>query len=475
MGVAVSNWRLARAVAIAGELGVVSGTALAIVLARRLQLGDADGSMRRALARFPFPEMAERVIATHFKSGGGISPAPFALTPMPTQHSSATLIELTVAAGFAEVFLAKEGHPGLVGINLLEKIQLPTLPTLYGAMLAGVDYVLMGAGIPRAIPGALDRLAAGEVAELKIDVEGATPDDTFTTNFAPWNFCGGAGPRLRRPQFLAIVSSATLAIMLANKSNGRVDGFIVEGELAGGHNAPPRGALQLDERGQPIYGPRDVADLERIRALGLPLWLAGSYARPERLTEALRLGATGIQVGTAFAFCEESGIAREWKSKVLAASRAGSARVFTDPVASPTGFPFKVAEISETLSEPGVYAARERICDLGHLRQLYRKSDGTVGYRCPGEPVEDYLRKGGKIGDTVGRKCLCNGLLATVGLGQWRANGPEPALVTAGNEVAHLARFCRADGDPYTAADVIGYLRGRMAHASAVPRVATLA
>ena len=218
-----------------------------------------------------------------------------------------------------------------------------------------------------------------------------------------------------------------------------------------------------------------MADLERIRALGLPLWLAGSYARPERLTEALRLGATGIQVGTAFAFCEESGIAREWKSKVLAASRAGSARVFTDPVASPTGFPFKVAEISETLSEPGVYAARERICDLGHLRQLYRKSDGTVGYRCPGEPVEDYLRKGGKIGDTVGRKCLCNGLLATVGLGQWRANGPEPALVTAGNEVAHLARFCRADGDPYTAADVIGYLRGRMAHASAVPRVATLA
>ena len=30
---------------------------------------------------------------------------------------------------------------------------------LYGAMLAGVDYVLMGAGIPRTIPGILDSLA----------------------------------------------------------------------------------------------------------------------------------------------------------------------------------------------------------------------------------------------------------------------------------------------------------------------------
>lgn len=47
MGVAVSDWRLARAVSILGELGVVSGTALAIVLSRRLQAGDPGGEMRR--------------------------------------------------------------------------------------------------------------------------------------------------------------------------------------------------------------------------------------------------------------------------------------------------------------------------------------------------------------------------------------------------------------------------------------------
>ena len=53
-----------------------------------------------------------------------------------------------MAANFAEVFLARQGHRDPVGINYLRKIQLPLPPAAYGAMLAGVDYVLMGAGIP---------------------------------------------------------------------------------------------------------------------------------------------------------------------------------------------------------------------------------------------------------------------------------------------------------------------------------------
>ncbi len=459
MGVAVSNWRLARSVSLLGELGVVSGTALAVILARRLQEGDLSGEMRRALEHFPVPGVAQRVIAEYYVPGGRAPGAPFALTPMPTLRPTAASTELTVAANFAEVFLAKQGHEGVVGINLLEKIQLPTLPSLYGAMLAGVDYVLMGAGIPRSIPGALDSLARGEAAELKIDVAGAMPGDDFTSRFDPRSFHSGQPPALRRPLFLAIVSSATLAMTLAKKSNGRVDGFVVEGELAGGHNAPPRGPMQLDVSGQPIYGSRDVPDLLRIRELGLPFWLAGSYARPERLEEALRLGAAGIQVGTAFAFCAESGVDTALKRELIRASRGGRARVFTDPRASPTGFPFKVVGLPGSASETGVCAARKRICDIGYLRELYRRDDGSVGYRCPGEPVGDYVHKGGDAADTVGRKCLCNGLSATVGLGQARAGVAEPALVTAGDELEHIARLMAPEEEDYTAGDVVRYLR----------------
>ncbi len=463
MGVAVSGWRLARAVASLGQLGVVSGTLLPVVLARRLQQGDPDGDLRRALAAFPIPEVSGRILATYFNSEGLPAGASYAPVPMPGAHSPNAFNELTVAANFVEVFLAKENHAGRVGLNLLHKIQFATLPSLYGAMLAGVDYVLMGAGIPRDIPGVLDQFAAGQDAELPFDLAPAASAPSADAppprlQFSPRAFSQGEPPVLKRPQFLAIVSSAVLATTLARKSNGAVNGFVVEGELAGGHNAPPRGPMQLTPAGEPIYGPRDVPELDKIRALGLPFWLAGASATPEKLAAALTCGAQGVQVGTAFAFCEESGIEPALKSQALATVLQGDARVFTDPQASPTGFPFKVLGLAGTLSEPEVYAARERVCDLGYLRQAFTKADGSIGYRCAGEPLDAYVRKGGDAHDTPGRKCLCNGLLATVGLGQHHADGEEPALITAGNDVVSLARYLPPGRESYRAADVINAL-----------------
>lgn len=461
MGVAVSGWPLARAVSRMCQLGVVSGTALSLVLTRRLQLGDPDGTLRRALAHFPFQGMASKILAEFFVPGGKSAATPYKLSPMPTLNLNPALAELIVVANFVEVFLAKEGHDGPVGINYLEKIQLPTLPSLFGAMLAGVDYVLMGAGIPRAIPGAMDLLAKGETAKLQIDVEGAVPGEEHSVTFDPKSFCGGTAPMLKRPQFLGIVASATLAIALAKKSTGSVQGFIVEGPTAGGHNAPPRGQLQLNSDGEPIYGVRDVPELEKIRALGLPFWLAGSYGSPGKLAEAEKLGAAGVQVGTAFAFCEESGIDPEIKNEVLRLCRSGEARVLTDPLASPTGFPFKVAQLKDTLSVVTNCLERERICDLGYLRHPYRKEDGTIGYRCPSEPVDDYLQKGGTLEQTEGRKCICNALPATVGLAQVRPGAQtELPIVTAGNDLAHLAQFIPPGSDSYTAADVLRTILG---------------
>src|SRR5208283_6095446 len=180
------------------------------------------------------------------------------------------------------------------------------LSSLYGAMLAGVAYVLMGAGIPLKIPGVLDLLANHEPASYELQVTGAQDGDDTTIHFAPQDFMERALPPLLRPNFLAIVASNTLAVTLRKKANGRVDGFVVEGPTAGGHNAPPRGKLQLDKAGEPVYGERDSVDLEKIRELGLPFWLAGGYGSPEKVREALALGAAGVQVGTAFAYCEES-------------------------------------------------------------------------------------------------------------------------------------------------------------------------
>jgi nitronate monooxygenase len=458
MGVAVSGWHLARAVSRLGQLGVVSGTALDVVLARRLQLGDPDGDLRRAIQHFPEPAVAERILETYFVEGGKDHDAAFRSKPMFSASPKRRNDELAVLSGFVEVFLAKEGHDGVVGINFLEKIQPPTPSTLYGALLAGVDYVLVGAGIPRHIPELIDGLIRHEAVVLPLHVTGAADQGPVDLRLDPRELVPEPPPPLARPRFLAIIASAALAVSLARHTSG-VDGFVVEGPTAGGHNAPPRGPPTLEE-GQPVYGPRDEVDLAKIRAVGLPFWLAGGYATPERLRRAQDEGAAGIQVGTVFAFCEESGLDPTLRAQVIAQACNGGLEIRTDPLASPTSFPFKVVGLEGTLSQPEVFRDREPRCDLGYLREVFRMDDGTIGYRCPAEPPDDYLRKGGKAEDIVGRKCICNGLMATAGLAQRRAGAPEPAIVTAGDDLKDLSRLMPTGSDSYSAADVVDYLLG---------------
>ncbi|MFT4649591.1 MAG: nitronate monooxygenase [Planctomycetota bacterium] len=459
MGAGVSSWSLAKAVSSAGQLGVVSGTALDVILARRLEVGDPGGHMRRALSHFPIPGVAQRILDRYFIDGGKPEDKRFKAKPMPSEKPSGPLLDLLVAGNFVEVFLAREGHDHPVGINYLEKIQVPNLPSIFGAMLAGVGFVLMGAGIPIAIPSVLDQLSAGQAVKLHVDVKGTTAG--VFAEFDPVAYCGGVAPELVRPKFLAIISTDTIANVLIRRTKGGVDGFIVEGPTAGGHNAPPRGAMQLSEKGEPLYTKRDVPNLETIKGYGLPFWLAGSFAGPEKIQEALDLGATGVQVGTAFAYCEESGIDPDLKAQVLAMSAKGEVEIFTDPVASPTGFPFKVVQTPGTFSDNELYKKRSRICDLGYLRHAYAKDDGAVAWRCPAEPVEDYVRKGGDIADTVGRKCVCNGLMADIGLGQIQKSGArELAIMTSGDDVAHVARFLKDGKITYSAQEVLDSLLG---------------
>ena len=249
--------------------------------------------------------------------------------------------------------------------------------------------------------------------------------------------------------------------MMVRRIQGDLAGFVIEGPTAGGHNAPPRGQMQFTDDGQPVYGPRDAVDLDAFRQLGLPFWLAGGYGSPQRLKEATDAGAVGIQVGTPFALCVESGLAPEFRRALVAKALAGTARVYTDPKASPTGFPFKVAELEGTLSDPAVFDRRHRICDLGFLRETFRKPDGSIGYRCPAEPETAYLAKGGSVQDVAGRKCLCNALVANIGMPQRLPDGSsELPLVTLGDDFENIPRFCTNGNPDFTAADVIRIMQG---------------
>lgn len=461
MGVAVSHWRLARTVARAGGLGVISGVGPDLLIARVLQDGDPGGDARRVLARYPDQSFVQATLERFFRPEGRAPGQPYRPIPKLDLNQKADAVRLTALGTYVQVALAKEGHDGHVGMNLLEKVQIWTPAALLGAMVAGVDAVLVGAGVPAHLPRLLDALSRTDTVTLPIDVAGATAEDDFSITMTPADVVDGLPDSLPRPAFLAIVSAHVLATYLARSDDTRPDGFVIEGPTAGGHNAPPR-RPETDEDGQVVYGPRDVVDLTKVAATGLPYWLAGGYATPEQVAEARASGAAGVQLGTVFALSRESGMRPELREQLLQALADGTLDVRTDGRASPTGFPFKVVQQAGTIADPAVHDQRERICDLGYLRTPFRREDGTVGYRCASEPVDAFVKKGGDVADTQGRLCLCNGLLATAGHPQQRpASGgltEEPALLTLGQDLTGARRLQAMHPGGWSAADVLAWL-----------------
>lgn len=459
MGIGVSSWRLARRVAQLGEIGVVSGTSIDTVAVRELQEGDPY-NRRAALHAYPDEEIVEYLLDRFYIEGGKAEDAPYRLLPIHRFKPKVRSQRILSAATFSEVYLAKQDHEGLIGLNLLGKLKRYTLACLYGAMLAGVDMVFIGAGIPTEEARQIPKLAAGQPARLRLDVDTSqAPEDVdgpFYYELAPADLLPDP-PQLDPPDFYPIVSSDLLARILDKKvPDGLISGWIIEGPVAGGHNAPPRNK-KTDEEGHPIYDERDIVDLDRVAALGYPFYLAGGYGTPAKLREALDRGAAGIQVGSLFSLADESGYPAETKRRLIRALHTGSAAIRTDGRVSPTGFPFKVIELEGTLAEQVVYEERTRICDLGYLRTPYVDEKGRLQGRCPGEPVDDYVRKGGSPADTEGRGCLCNALTANIGLEQRQKWGAEQPLFTGGDALVALP-LGTADDPHYTAEDVINFL-----------------
>lgn len=495
MGVHVSNWRLARSVAMQRPgvtVGTVSGTALDVVYVRLLQLGDPGGHARRALHALDdkFGVTTGRTICDRYFIEGGKAPearfrsAPMQIVrahdgrrtfPLPNGAVVTTplklddeIIELLIATGFAEVWLAKEGHTGKIFINFLHKIELPLIYVLYGAMLAGVDGVIVGAGNPEGLPALSQQLAQHAAVAHEVSVLYRETGEEFVIAFDPKEVAGGrfTVQPLAAPAFLAIVSLEDLVKALAESRSAPPDGFIIEHHTAGGHNANPVGPLRRDARGQPIYSQRDEADLAAIRDVGIPFWLAGGYGSRAGLEKALAAGANGVQTGTVFALAAESGMKPEYRSAILTALKNGvkDEDLVHTTVFSPTGFSFKVVQLQDTLADDDIYASRRRVCDIGMLQQRgFHKPDEqgerVLFQRCPAGPIENFVKNRGIERNTDERRCLCNGLLACVGLGQVKEiQGEvveEPAIVTLGNHLDGVRRLSRQGQVHYYVQDVV--------------------
>jgi NAD(P)H-dependent flavin oxidoreductase YrpB (nitropropane dioxygenase family) len=392
-----------------------------------------------------------------FVEGGREDGKPYLDVPKLSIKGNLFSNKLLAVASFVEVWLAKEGHNGLIGMNILEKIQLAIPAQLYGAMLADVDYILIGAGIPAQVPHLLNEISQGNKVAMKVDV--ADTKDKHYLHFDPRTLGLDNFP-IKRPLFLAIVTSHALVAYLNKDEETKPDGYVIEYHVAGGHNAPPRAKNHVNDEGEAVYNELDIPNLEKIHASGSPFWLAGGYATPEKVKEAISYGAQGVQVGSLFALANESGFTNENRSSILVSLADPTMRVMTDASASPTGFPFKVIQNNQTLSNDNLYKERTRICDLGYLRTMFQREKGGIGYRCPAEPLDNYEFKNGEVDQAQGSKCLCNALMADIGLGQVRPDGrTEISLLTFGSDLDGPRALRALHPDGWNAIQALNFLK----------------
>ena len=284
-----------------------------------------------------------------------------------------------MVANFVEVRLAREGHDRPVGINYLEKIPIPHLPSLYGALLAGVHYVLMGAGIPFRVPGALDRLAGHEAATYPLSLAGHATTPCGVVRSA--RSSSASLPLSSVPPFLPSSrqrsprrSCAPTASSTASSSKARPP--------AAQRAAAWQDAAERDRRTRLRRARR--ARSAKFRGLGLPFWLAGGYAQPRSPRGGPRRGRSGHPVGTAFAFCDDSGLRPDYNAALLAEIRDGTPRADRSARVAHR-LPVQGRAVAGTMSEAAVYETRPRLRP-GYLREAYRpETDRRL--RCPAEPV----------------------------------------------------------------------------------------
>jgi len=431
MGIHISSAKLANTTSRLGALGVVSGAALRHIIIEDIRAGDANSI---ELAReFPVPAYVEELLAF---APGGAKHRHAVPVDTPDPKFSAYPRRLSAIATFVEVRRARQGHRGKVGINVMWKATLTVLPSIYGAMLAGVDALLCGAGVPMELPDIVARIRAGQDMEYLP----LTGTGTHTRMAIAGDNTAPALQAMEPPKMMPILSNFAfskriLDVWHKEYGGARPFAFVLENHAAGGHNAPPRNKTEFTEQDS------IESYFDKVLNLGVPIYVAGAFKNGGTradFEEWTARGAYGLQVGSRFALCNESGLRPDLREGIIDASARGELCVETEALMSPTGYPLKSVKLPGTVAQEGVYEARPRICNKMYLTRSHfePQEDGTVKetYICPAMPQDQYARLGGDAADTRDRVCLCNGLLSTAGY----YDSVEPPAVTLGQSAVHV-------------------------------------
>lgn len=283
-------------------------------------------------------------------------------------------------AAYEEVSLAK-AKGGFAGINIMCALARDYNDSVKGAIDAGADAIISGAGLPLTLPSI------------------QPPKDTA---------------------LIPIVSSARALDIICKKWEKlgyRPDAVVLEGPLAGGHLGFKINQIDTEENKlENLFPPvKDMA----MKYGDIPVIVAGGIYTYEDILKFLNMGASGVQMGTRFLATEESSATEDYKQAVVKA-KDEDIIVAHDP-GSPCGLPFRVIKQS-----PMYMSALKRLrppkCDKGYVLLKDKEGKFTI---CPAKESNEH------------HFCICNGLLSSAG---YNTDKEEP-LYTVGTTASRIDKI----------------------------------
>jgi nitronate monooxygenase len=286
----------------------------------------------------------------------------------------------TYDAAYEEVSLAKS-LGGLAGINIMVALVKDYAASVKGALDAGADAIISGAGLPLSLPAVQH------------------PKDTA---------------------LIPIVSSARALDIICKKWGKlgyRPDAVVLEGPLAGGHLGFRMDQIDLEENKLENLLP-PVKDMARKYG-DIPVIVAGGIYTYADILKYIAMGADGVQMGTRFLATVESSAPDEYKQAVLEAKEEDIVVAYRP--GSPCGLPFRVIKQSP-MYVASLKALRPSKCDKGYV--LLKDAEGKFTV-CPAKvDNKDYF-------------CICNGLLSSAG---YNRKEEEP-LYTVGTSASMVDKI----------------------------------
>ena len=286
----------------------------------------------------------------------------------------------TYEAAYEEVSLSKV-KDGFSGINIMMALMRDYSDSVKGALDAGADIIISGAGLPLNLPAI------------------QPPKDTA---------------------LIPIVSSARALDIICKKWEKlgyRPDAVVLEGPLAGGHLGFRMDQIDLESNKLENLLP-PVKDMAR-KFGDFPVIVAGGIYTHSDIVKFMEMGADGVQMGTRFLATEESSATDTYKQAVIRATDDDI--VVAHRPGSPCGLPFRVIKQSP-MYVSSLQRKRTPKCDKGYV--LMKDVDGKFAI-CPAkEDNENYF-------------CICNGLLSSSGYNPDK----EEALYTVGSNASRVDKI----------------------------------